>query len=146
MTDDERAALDGWRYSFPARYEGLCCLLGDSEVTVGFKLSTLQTVIKAHSVNSHYILSKQCFTQSHYLFGVLALSQVILLGETSRNGSRLRPVRSFSSSNNSKTALPKITKFYTDIHTDIIYSPTEYDVITYFWSEAIGKNSRKYRL
>ena len=56
-------------------------------------------------------------------------------------------VRSFvrheiSSSNISKTVRPRITKFYGDIHTDIVYSHTGYDVIIYFQSEVIGENSR----
>ena len=33
-----------------------------------------------------------------------------------------------------------------DIHTDIVYSRTGYDVITYFRSEVRGANSQKYRL
>ena len=32
-----------------------------------------------------------------------------------------------------------------DIHIDIIYNYTRYDVIRYFWSEVIVKNCRKYR-
>ena len=52
-----------------------------------------------------------------------------------------------SFSNISKTVQPRITKFYSDIHTDMFYSRTRYDIIIYFRSEAIGeKNSRKYRL
>ena len=51
-----------------------------------------------------------------------------------------------SPSNISKTVWPRITKFYTVILTDILYSQTEYDVIICFQSEVIGENSRKYRL
>ena len=37
--------------------------------------------------------------------------------------------------------------FYTDIHTDIVYSHTGYDVIIYFRSEVIAKkNCQKYRI
>ena len=39
-----------------------------------------------------------------------------------------------------------VPQFYGDIHTDIVYSHTEYDVIIYFWSEVIGGNCRFYRL
>ena len=40
----------------------------------------------------------------------------------------------------------RITKFYVDIHTDIVHSHTGYDVIVYFRSEVIAKNCRQYRL
>ena len=50
-----------------------------------------------------------------------------------------------SSWNISRTVVwPRITKFYTDINTDIVYSHTGYDVIIYFWLEVIAKNCRKY--
>ena len=48
-----------------------------------------------------------------------------------------------SSSNISKSVWPWITKFYTVIHTDIVYSYTGYDVIVYFRSEVIGEKQSK---
>ena len=45
-----------------------------------------------------------------------------------------------SPSNISRTVCPRITKFYTDFHTDIVHSCTGYDLIIYFWLEVIGKN------
>ena len=48
-----------------------------------------------------------------------------------------------SSVNISKTLLRRITKFHSDIHTDIVYSRTGYDVIIYFWSEVIVKKAVK---
>ena len=39
---------------------------------------------------------------------------------------------------------PRITNFYGDIHPDIIYSHTGYELIIYFRSEVIGENSRFY--
>ena len=64
---------------------------------------------------------------------------------------RLRHVRLFfwhqiSSSNISRTVWPKITKFYMDNHTEIVYNRTIYDIIIYFRSEVKRKNCRKYRL
>ena len=41
---------------------------------------------------------------------------------------------------------PRITKFYVDIHTVIIYSHTGYDVIINFRSKVAAKNCWKYRL
>ena len=38
-----------------------------------------------------------------------------------------------------KTVSSRITKFYGDIHTDIIYNHIGYDVIIYFQSEVIGE-------
>ena len=38
--------------------------------------------------------------------------------------------------NNSVTVYWRITKFFTDIHADLVYSHTEYDV-SYFWSAFI---------
>ena len=37
----------------------------------------------------------------------------------------------------------KITKFYRDIHTDIVYSHTGYDAIVYFRSKVIAKKLSK---
>ena len=51
-----------------------------------------------------------------------------------------------SFSNISKTVCPRIIKFYVNIHTDIVYIRTGYDIIIYFQSEVTGENSRKYRL
>ena len=48
-----------------------------------------------------------------------------------------------SSSNISKTVLPRLTKFYRDINTDIVNSHTGYDVIIYFRSEVIGGKRSK---
>ena len=45
-----------------------------------------------------------------------------------------------SSSNISKTVRPRIAKFYVNIHTDIVYSHTGYDVIIYFRSAANRTN------
>ena len=36
-----------------------------------------------------------------------------------------------------------ITKFYKDIHTDLVYIPTRYDVISYFRSEVIAQKLSK---
>ena len=49
------------------------------------------------------------------------------------------------SSNSSKTVWPKITTFYNDIHTDIVYSHTGYDVTIYFRLEVIGEKQSKMR-
>ena len=38
--------------------------------------------------------------------------------------------------NVSRTVRPRITKFYKDIHTDLVHSHIEYDVISYFLLEA----------
>ena len=52
-----------------------------------------------------------------------------------------------SPSNISRTVLPRMTKFHTDIHTDIVYSHTAQDSIIYFRSEVIvKKNCGKYCL
>ena len=70
----------------------------------------------------------------------------------SRYWDRLSLVRPFVRSTRNQllqyleNRLTIITKFYTDIHTDIVYSYTGYDAITYFRSEVIWKNSRKYCL
>ena len=37
----------------------------------------------------------------------------------------------------SKTVWPRITNFYRDIHTDIVYSHTGYDIIIYFQSKTV---------
>ena len=37
--------------------------------------------------------------------------------------------------------LLRITKFYVDIHVDIVYSDTGYDIIFYFRSEVIAKKN-----
>ena len=71
------------------------------------------------------------------------------LGET-RIGFQYSFVRSFytksaRSSNISKTVWARITKFYSHIHIDIVYSRAGYDVMIYFRSEVIGENSRIYR-
>ena len=39
----------------------------------------------------------------------------------------------------SRTVLARITKFYKDIHTDLLCSYSGYDAISYFWSEVIAK-------
>ena len=39
----------------------------------------------------------------------------------------------------SRTVWPRITKFYTDIHTGSLYGHTGYDVTSYFRSEVIPK-------
>ena len=51
--------------------------------------------------------------------------------------------REISPSNISRTVWPRITKFYTDIYTDIVYSPTGHRVIIYFRSEVIAKKLSK---
>ena len=43
----------------------------------------------------------------------------------------------------SRTVLGRISKFYKDIHTDLLYSYSGYDATSYFWSEVIAKNCRK---
>ena len=50
--------------------------------------------------------------------------------------------------NISRIVWPRITKFYTDIHTDLLYSHTGHDVTSYFWSAFIEvqKNGQKCRL
>ena len=48
--------------------------------------------------------------------------------------------REISSSDISKTVWPRITKFYGDIHTDIVYIQTGYDVIICFRSAANRTN------
>ena len=73
----------------------------------------------------------------------------LFLGETlcvSRYWDRLRPIfvrHEISSSNISKTVWPTTTKFYSDIHNDIVYSHTGHDVIIYFLSEVIGDKQSK---
>ena len=47
--------------------------------------------------------------------------------------------REISFSNISKTVCPRTIIFYRDIHTDIVYNQTGYDVIIYFRSEVIAK-------
>ena len=42
-----------------------------------------------------------------------------------------------------ENSLTRITKFYTDIHADILYSHTGYDFTSYFQSEGIKKNLSK---
>ena len=37
----------------------------------------------------------------------------------------------------SRTVWPRITKFYTNLHTGRVYNHTGYDVTSYFWSEVI---------
>ena len=44
-----------------------------------------------------------------------------------------------SSSYISRMVWPRIAKFYIDIHIDLVYSPTGYDVTCYFWSAVITK-------
>ena len=40
-------------------------------------------------------------------------------------------------SNNLVTVQPRITKFYLDIHADLIFCCTRYDITSYFWSSFI---------
>ena len=70
-------------------------------------------------------------------------------------GMGLGTVRSFvrheiSSSNISETVSPRIAKFYDEIHTEIVYSHTGYDVIIYFRSprnaESFRNKLRAFRL
>ena len=51
--------------------------------------------------------------------------------------------REINSSNMSKTIWPRITKFYRDIHTNIVYSHTGYEAIIYFRSKIIAKKLLK---
>ena len=44
-----------------------------------------------------------------------------------------------SCSNISRTVWPRITTFYMDIHTDLLYSNNRYDVTNFFMSEVITK-------
>ena len=48
-----------------------------------------------------------------------------------------------SVSNTPRTVWPRITKFYTDIHTDILCCCTEYDVTNYLWSKVVAKQNVK---
>ena len=44
-------------------------------------------------------------------------------------------------SNTSRMVWPRVTKLYTDIHTDLLYSPTGYDITNCFQLEVIQKNN-----
>ena len=73
-----------------------------------------------------------------FLLGVSKALRTIGIG--------LDHVRSFvrhevSPSNISRTVYPIITKFYTNIHTEIVCCRIGYDVIIYFWSEVIAKKT-----
>ena len=85
--------------------------------------------------NESWVTSR--FALPHQLVGLLVFRRKKTIGH-------LMFVRSFvrheiSSSNISKPVWPRITKFYEDIHADIIYSQTGYDVIIF----SVGSKSHK---
>ena len=106
---------------------------------------------------SDQIGQNSCNSQSHHCFIIFVIIIIIiiisispLLCVTPRRYvisfdmfARSFALHEISPSNILRTVWPRITIFYVDIHTDIVYSRTGYDVIISFRSEVTVKKRSK---
>jgi len=90
------------------------------------------------------ILKKKCTVLESVIQGVhfLLCNVLDIFAPWPRKRGSSRPTvrHEMSSSNIPETVWPRIIKFYVDIHTNIVYSHTGYDVIIYFRSAANRTN------